>query len=112
VKKAWKQDSWFVAIHWQQSLERYKLLIIGYLITVFVTLVGLLVLPSSEGMMQASPLEVIFTFFSIVPTFFLILTSFVIESGAMFDVSKSAISEKLVERFPPPPEITRLEKAS
>ncbi len=102
VQLAWKKDPWFVAIHWQQSLERYKLLIIGYLIALLVTFIKFVVAPSSEGMMQANPFEVILTFFSIIPAFFLVLTAFVLESGAMFDVSKSAISLKLTQRFPPP----------
>lgn len=98
---------WFVQVHWRQALRNYRLLAIGFALT-------LVFLLASWGLEQEldphSPshfLAVALTRIGVMPTLIMIFACFVIENGALNQVLRHEVPDKLVERFPPPPEVQR-----
>jgi len=101
TQKAWKAQNWYVAANWQVSFNRYKILMIAYAVTWIIIGLGMLIASTSSGSMQGI-METVFTRIAAIPTFIIVVVMFVLESGAMFDVTKGGISEKIIEKFPPP----------
>ena len=96
---------WFVRMHWLLALRNYRLLLIGFALT-------LLFLLFSWGLEQTldphSPshfLAVALTRIGVMPTIIMIFACFVIENGALNQVLRHEVPDKLVEAYPPPPEM-------
>lgn len=100
-----QRGAWFVRMHWQLALRNYRLLGIGFVLT-------LLFLLLSWGLEQAiephSPshfLAVALTRIGVMPTIIMIFACFVIENGALNQVLRHEVPDKLVKAYPPPPDV-------
>jgi len=96
---------WFVRMHWLLALRTYRLLAIGFALT-------LLFLLLSWGLEQAlephSPsrfLAVALTRIGVMPTIIMIFVCLVIENSALNQVLRHEVPDKQVKAYPPPPEV-------
>ncbi len=94
---------WFVHMHWRLALHNYRLLIIGFALT-------LLLLFISWGLEQTldphSPshfLAIALTRIGVMPTIIMIFACFVIENGALNQVLRHEVPDRMIGFFPPPP---------
>lgn len=99
TKKAKIQDSYFVFIHWQWSMNWYKPVLISYVVAIFIILLGFIISYSSDDNM-AKIIDMVFLRLSLAPPFFTILVAFVVMSGAMFNAGCGEIPEKLMLKYP------------
>jgi len=91
---------WFVTVHWMLALRRYRLLLIAYAITASILALGWLL---TMGMAQHTTQEImrtVFTRLSVVPTLLMVMVMFVMESGAIVQVTTGQIPEAMADRFP------------
>lgn len=98
-----RDGPWFVQVHWRQALRNYRLLLIGFALT-------LVFLLASWGLEQLidphSPshfLPFALTRIGVMPALIMIFVCFVIENGALNQVLRHEVPDKLVKLFPPPP---------
>lgn len=101
--------AWFVRMHWLLALRNYRLLGIGFALT-------LLFLLFSWGLEQTldphSPshfLALALTRIGVMPTIIMIFACFVIENGALNQVLRHEVPDRLVNAYPPPADV--VEKA-
>jgi len=101
TKKAKENDPYLVYIHWQLSLNRYKMMIVAYVIYFIGLAVGsVLSTGANVGMDGTSIVEAITMRLSIIPLFVVILVGSVIGSGSMFNAGRSEIDEKMTKKYP------------
>ena len=104
-------SSWYVFMHWRLAFKRAKLLLIAYAITGAILLTGLLI---TTGIERHTTQEIVFTIFSrigIMPVFVMVLITFVLESGSIYQAGIGVVPDDLIGRFPPPPELEVVEGA-
>jgi hypothetical protein len=95
---------WFVAVHWQLAMRRSRLLLIGYAITITIIGGALLLASGADRNMQ----DIIVTIASrigAVPTLLLVMVSFVLESGSIYQAGRGEVPDGMVKRFPPPADL-------
>jgi hypothetical protein len=102
TKKAKENDPYLVYLHWQLSLNRYKILISAYVFYFAVTSIGLLVIgdSSSTSMDGESITGSILTLLGTVPLFFAVLVSAVLGSGSMFNAGRGEVEENFAKKYP------------
>jgi len=101
TKKAKQNDPYLVYIHWQLSLNRYKMMIVAYVIYFIGLAVGsVLSTGANVGMDGTSIVEAITMRLSIIPLFVVILVGSVIGSGSMFNAGRGEIDEKMTKKYP------------
>ncbi len=101
TKKAKTQDVRLVYLHWQLSLNRYKLLIGAYIFYFLISVVGLLLGSDAPASMDGvSIVSSIMTLLGVVPLFFVVLVSVVLGSGSMFNAGRGEIDKKHAEKYP------------
>jgi hypothetical protein len=102
VKKIKKTASKLVYLHWQLSLNRYKILVIAYLFYFLMIVFGTLI---SAGENQVSGginiTYYIFTILGVVPLFFSVLVATVLGSGSAFNAGVGEIEEKFAQKYAP-----------
>ncbi|MGE0079880.1 MAG: hypothetical protein AB7U81_01135 [Thiohalomonadaceae bacterium] len=101
TRRAERRDPWFVMAHWQITLRRCRLLLIGYAISG-----GILTLAWLLGMtMQPNMREIMFTALTrigVMPTIILVFVAFVLESNALFQAARGEVPDAVVARHPAP----------
>ncbi len=101
TKKAKKNDSHLVYLHWQLSLGRYKLLIGAYVFYFLVTSLSLVVGADAPASMDGSKIvDSILDLLGVVPLFFAILVSVVLGSGSMFNAGRGEIDQAFMQDHP------------
>ncbi|WP_428087244.1 hypothetical protein [Candidatus Thioglobus sp.] len=104
TKKAKKNDTYLVYLHWQLSFNRYKILIIAYgfyFLVTSLTALGLVIGDSGVSSMDGTSItDSILTLLGIVPLFFAVLVSAVLGSGSMFNAGRSEIEQKFSQKYP------------
>ncbi len=93
---------WFVAIHWQLALRRYRLLLIAYATTALILLLGWLLTTGMEQPSTQHIMRTVFTRLSVVPTLLMVMVMFVMESGAIVQTTNGEIGDGMAARLPPP----------
>jgi hypothetical protein len=101
TKKAKANDSYLVYLHWQLSLNRYKILISAYIFYFFVTSLGLLIGDGGSSSMDGTSITgSILTLLGTVPLFFAVLVSAVLGSGSMFNAGRGEVEQKFAQKYP------------
>ena len=101
TKKAKENDSYLVYLHWQLSLNRYKILISAYLFYFLITSLGLVIGDSGMSSMDGTSITgSILTLLGTVPLFFAVLISAVLGSGSMFNAGRGEVEQKFVQKYP------------
>lgn len=107
--RALQQDPWFVALHWQLAMRRSRLLLIGYAITA-VIIGGALLLSSGADKNMQNIMITIATRIGAVPTLIMVMVSFVLESGSIYQAGRGEAPEGMVRRMPPPEGVESVEQ--
>ena len=93
---------WYEMVHWKLASGRSKFLFIAYFISASIFLLGWMISQSATKATDAEIQMMIFTYLGIIPTFIIVLVTFVLESGALFHAGKGEVPDSMVEKFPPP----------
>ena len=101
TKKAKKKDAYLVYLHWQMSLNRYKILIIAYVFYILITSLGLTIGDNGVSSMDGTSITgSIFTLLGTVPLFFAVLVSAVLGSGSMFNAGRGEVEQQFTQKHP------------
>ncbi|MDG2395360.1 hypothetical protein [Candidatus Thioglobus sp.] len=101
TKKAKANDPYLVYLHWQLSLNRYKILISAYIFYFLVTSLGLLIGDGGSTSMDGTSIAgSILTLLGTVPLFFAVLVSAVLGSGSMFNAGRGEVEQKFAQKYP------------
>lgn len=100
TKKAKTRDAQLIYLHWQLSLNRYRLLIGAYVFYFLINGLSLLFVDGTQSMDGTNITDSILGLLSAVPLFFSVLVSVVLGSGSMFNAGRGEISEKMIEKYP------------
>lgn len=99
-KQVQKTDNCFIKINWQLSVNRYKYLITGYILYFIILGIGSLLSNDAKSSMDGTNIiYTVFNILSIVPLFIAILTSTIVGSGSMFNVSKGEVPAKMIDKY-------------
>jgi hypothetical protein len=97
-----KSGAWFVQMHWQLALRNYRFLGIGFGLTLLFLLFSWGLEQSLDPHSPSHFLAVALTRIGVMPTIIMIFACFVIENGALNQVLRHEVPDKLVEAYPPP----------
>lgn len=101
TKKAKKSDAYLVYLHWQMSLNRYKILIIAYVFYILIISLGLIIGDNGVSSMDGNSITgSILTLLGTVPLFFAVLVSAVLGSGSMFNAGRGEVEQKFTQKYP------------
>jgi hypothetical protein len=101
TKKAKQNDAYLVYVHWQLSLNRYKILLFAYGFYFLITTLGMLIGDGGMSSMDGvSIINSIMTLLGIVPLFFAVLVSAVLGSGSMYNAARGEVEQKFVQKYP------------
>ncbi len=101
TKKAKSNDQYLIYLHWQLSLNRYKLLIGAYIFYFLVTSLTLIISNDAPVSMDSTRIiDSILNLLGVVPLFFCILISVVLGSGSMFNAGRGEVDQKLAQKYP------------
>ncbi|MBL6977181.1 MAG: hypothetical protein ISR70_03890, partial [Candidatus Thioglobus sp.] len=92
---------YLVYLHWQLSLNRYKILIAAYIFYFLITSLGLLIGDGGVSSMDGTSITgSIMTLLGTVPLFFAVLISAVLGSGSMFNAGRGEIDQTFAQKHP------------
>ncbi len=106
--RAVNHEHWFVALHWNLAMRRSRLLLIGYAIT-GVIIGGAMLMASGADKNMHDILVTIGTRIGAVPTLLLVMVSFVLESGSIYQAGRGEAPDGMLKRMPPPADVKELE---
>ena len=93
-------EHWFVYVHWKLAVSRYRLLLISYLVTAGLLLIGgLLAMSASDPNMQEI-MRTVFIRISIMPVLLMVMINFYLESSAINLATNGEITDAIANRFP------------
>ncbi|GAB6043861.1 hypothetical protein [Endothiovibrio diazotrophicus] len=93
---------WFVVTHWKYALRRYRILLIGYVLTALILGAGELVGMGAANQVTRDMLFTIFSRFGVMPTVLAVFVCLVLESSALYQATGGQLPDALVDRYPPP----------
>lgn len=97
--------AWFVRMHWLLALRTYRLLAIGFALTLLFLLLSWGLEQSLEPHSPSHFLAVALTRIGVMPTIIMIFVCLVIENSALNQVLRHEVPDKQVKAYPPPPEV-------
>jgi len=101
TKKSKKKDVYLIYLHWQLSLNRYKLLIGAYVFYFIVTSLSLVIEDDAPASMDGSSIiDSILSLLGVVPLFFAVLISVVLGSGSLFNAGRGEIDKAFMQKYP------------
>jgi hypothetical protein len=89
-------------MHWRLALRNYRLLAIGFALTLLFLLISWGLEQSLDPHSPSHFLAVALTRIGVMPTLVMIFACFVIENGALNQVLRHEVPDKLVKAYPPP----------
>lgn len=98
-----RSGHWFVHVHWRLALFNYRLLGIGFALTLLFLLISWGLELSLDPRSPSHFLAVALTRIGVMPTIIMIFVCFVIENGALNQVLRHEVPERMVKAYPPPP---------
>ena len=101
TKKSKKKDVYLIYLHWQLSLNRYKLLIGAYVFYFIVISLSLVIEDDAPASMDGSSIiDSILSLLGVVPLFFAVLISVVLGSGSLFNAGRGEIDKAFMQKYP------------
>jgi uncharacterized membrane protein len=108
-RKAEQNSHWFEMIHWKLAFRRGRLLLIAYSVTALIITAGWLIALGIDKQTSKDIITTIFSRIGIMPTFILVVVTFVLESGSIHQAGRGEIQEGMVKRHPIPDDIKAVE---
>ncbi len=100
------QGPWFLAAHWRLATGRYLVLLIVYLAGGgLITLAWLLAHAQKQPGMQ-DMMFIALQRVAIAPMLIALMVLIMLASGALYQAQRGEVPERLLRRFPPPPDLT------
>lgn len=96
---------WFVHVHWRLALRNYRLLIVGFALTLLFLLISWGLERSLDPHSPSHFLAIALTRIGVMPTIIMIFACFVIENGALNQVLRHEVPDRMLTFFPPPPDV-------
>lgn len=100
-----QDGAWFVRMHWLLALRTYRLLVIGFALTLVFLLLSWGLEQSLEAHSPGHFLAVALTRIGVMPTIIMIFVCLVIENSALNQVLRHEVPDKLVKAYPPPSDV-------
>ena len=104
-KRLEAKGPWYVMVHWKLGFRRGILMLIAYSVSAAIILAGWLV---TLGIDKHTTQDIVFTVFSrigVMPTFFLVVVNFVLESGSIYQAGRGEVPDGMLKRYPAPADI-------
>jgi uncharacterized membrane protein len=102
---------WFVAAHWRLATDRYKILLLSYIVgAALIGLGWLLSLTQAVRGMQ----ELMFIALqrvAIAPVLIALMVLIMLESGSIYQAGRGEVPDGLLKRFPPPANLPTRQEA-
>lgn len=98
---------WFAYVHWILALRNYRLLAIGFALTLLFLLISWGLERSLDPHSPSHFLAIALTRIGVMPTIVMIFACFVIENGALNQVLRHEAPDRLVKAYPPPPDVVK-----
>ncbi len=98
-----RSGPWFVFVHWRLALSNYRLLGVGFALTLLFLVISWLLERSLDPESPSHFLAIALTRIGVMPTIVMILVCFVIENGALNQVLRHEVPDRMVRSHPPPP---------
>lgn len=96
-----ENDHWFIHAHWKLALNRYRLLLISYAISMGLMLLGWLIATTSPDPNMREIIHTVFIRIAIMPTLIMVLINFFLESSALNMAARGEIADSIIEQLPP-----------
>jgi hypothetical protein len=100
-----EDGAWFVRMHWLLALRTYRLLAIGFALTLLFLLLSWGLEQSLDPHSPSHFLAVALTRIGVMPTIIMIFVCLVIENSALNQVLRHEVPDKLLKAYPPPPDL-------
>lgn len=100
--RARRHEPWLVMLHWQLAWRRGKLLIAAYGGSALIFALAALMTMGIEKEATRHIMFTTFTRIAVMPTFIMVLITFVLSTSSMAQIARGEVPDKLAERFPPP----------
>ncbi|AUB80781.1 hypothetical protein [Candidatus Thiodictyon syntrophicum] len=106
ARRATRAGPWFPAAHWRLASGRYRILLAVYLGGAGLIGLGWLLahtqkLPGMQAMMFIALQRV-----AIAPMLIALMVLVMLASGAIYQAQRGEVPDRLIQRFPPPPDLT------
>ncbi len=108
AKQSRKGDHWYVMVHWQIAAQRSRFFIYMLLAVLGVSLLGWLGY-TYLGMMKVAVMALIGGV-GLLPIMVTVLVLILMESDALHQASLHKLTQRVVERFPPPADVVVIEE--
>jgi hypothetical protein len=109
--RATDHEPWFVAVHWRLAMHRSRLLLIAYAVTGLIIAGGFLVASGMDKKTMQDIVVTIATRIGAVPTLLIVMVSFVLESGSIYQAGRGEVPDGMTKRFPPPADLKTLDQS-
>ncbi|MCW8935644.1 MAG: hypothetical protein OQK98_13040 [Gammaproteobacteria bacterium] len=93
-------EHWFVYAHWRLALNRYRLLLISYGVTLALLIIGWLISRISPDPNMQDIIYTVFIRISVMPTLLMVLVNFFLESSALSMAARGEIADTIVNQLP------------
>lgn len=110
--RAGKRDHapWFVAMHWQVAAQRYKILLIGYLVGAALIGGGWLLAQGQADARMAGMMFVALQRVAIAPMLIVLMVVIMFESGSIYQAGRGEVPDGLTKAFPPPDDLEKVDQ--
>jgi len=100
IKNLSINEHWFIYAHWKLALNRYRLLLIAYAVTLVFLFAGWLISTTSPDPNMRDIIFTVFIRISVMPTLLMVLVNFFLESSALNMAAKGEIVDSIVNKLP------------
>ncbi len=104
-KKAERRGSWYEMVHSKLAFRRGTFLLIAYAVTAVIITGGWLLGMASDKVAMQDILLTISTRIGIMPTFIVVIITFVMEASAVHQASIGEVPDSFLNRYPAPADI-------
>lgn len=98
-------QSWFAIAHWRLAAGHCKILLIAYGIGAALIGTGWLLSLGQQDPRMQELMFIALQRVAIAPILVSIMVLIMLESGALYQAGRGEVPDRLVERFPPPPDL-------
>ena len=105
ARRAATNDSWFVAAHWRLATDRYKILLIAYLVGAALIGLGWILAHNYHDPRMQDFMFIALQRVAIAPILIALMVLIMLESGSIYQAGRGEVPNGLVKRLPPPPDL-------
>jgi hypothetical protein len=98
-------EPWFVAAHWRLATDRYKILLIAYLVGASLIGLGWLLAHNYRDTRMQDLMFVALQRVAIAPILIALMVLIMLESGSIYQAGRGEVPDGLAKRVPAPPEL-------